>query len=350
MARATTKAKAVEAEAAPQPTFASCELKYWSATTNKPWTPKLDELDDSWSRSDAEAELAALEEWLRVQQDASELGIRQAYAAHIARYLVGLFPSARVNGEAFALAAGEELGCFSADIVRLIGLRARKLKSLPTLGILIEFAEEENGRRRQQLDAYWKAFAAYSDAKAKAKLQAETLAYEAARAIAPCEFEAAAFHELWRIIVGTPTLGICDSSMNGRRRVAIANALLKRICDGEDRALHYALQILRYNQAAMFQDEAMQHSLPDMWTVQEEQLAQLPAFLGLPRLECWPEDCSPDVKWDAVVSPIGVEEGQRIYHWKYGHGTVLIPCDPLAIISFESAGKKRVFTGFLSVE
>jgi hypothetical protein len=103
--------------------------------------------------------------WRNIQTDPDEARAREEYAAHIARYLVGVFPNARLNVEAFAIAAGEDLGQFSADIVKLVAQTARRSsKTLPSLAHLLELAMAEEQRRWAQLDALEQAMREYKKA------------------------------------------------------------------------------------------------------------------------------------------------------------------------------------------
>lgn len=161
MARAKTTAQN-NGPPHPLPTFCTMPEISWDDERNAPDPLSARDMDSEETREWAEEMCKALEAWRDVRDDPREADARRAYAEHVARYLVGIFPNARVNAEAYAMAAGEELGMFSGDVVKLVGQRARRSsKTLPSIAHLFEWAEAETKRRNAQGAECIKARAKY---------------------------------------------------------------------------------------------------------------------------------------------------------------------------------------------
>jgi DNA-binding FrmR family transcriptional regulator len=169
--------------AVPQPTFAECKAEYWDEENNRPDCPSPDELEDWDVMQAAKSHIASVHRWLGIQEDPAEAHARAEYAAHAALYLSGIFPHARVNGPSFAAAAGEELGRFSADIVKMIAERARRTsKTLPSIAQMLEWADAEHQRRTAQSAAYIRALAAREMALEQGRRRAASFVEQAAKA------------------------------------------------------------------------------------------------------------------------------------------------------------------------
>lgn len=88
----------------------------------------------------------------------------------------GIFPNARVNVAAYGEAAGEELGRYSADIVKLTAERARRTsKTLPSIAQLVEWAVAEAKQREQQHRAFQTAMRGYRAAIKRGEEQAHAM-------------------------------------------------------------------------------------------------------------------------------------------------------------------------------
>jgi hypothetical protein len=147
-----------------QPTFAECSLELWWDDAEGAWAPDPWELDGE-QLPEVEKFIKQFWQWRLIQTDPDEAMAREAYATHAARNLVGLYPNSRVNADAFAIAAGEDLGQFSADIVKLVAQTARRSsKTLPSLAHLLELAMAEEQRRWAQLNALEQAMREYKKA------------------------------------------------------------------------------------------------------------------------------------------------------------------------------------------
>lgn len=156
-----------------QPTFADCDVAgWWDETDGGAWTPGVETLDCDLG-SDIPEFMERVRDWRRIQSDPDEAQARKDYASHAARYLAGIFPNARVNAEAYGEAAGEELGRYSADIVKAVAERARRTsKTLPSIAQLLEWARTDSERRNAQYDALQRAMHDYEAAIRRGQEQA----------------------------------------------------------------------------------------------------------------------------------------------------------------------------------
>lgn len=168
---AKTKAPTMAPEK--QPTFAECSVEgWWDEDSGGAWVPAISGIHgDLWE--DMTQFMEQVRNWWRIQDDPDEAAARTDYASHAARYLAGIFPNARVNVEAFAAAAGEDLGRFSADIVKMVAEKARRTsKTLPSLAQLLEWAKAEAERRSVQYDVFLTAMRDFDAAIERGRAQA----------------------------------------------------------------------------------------------------------------------------------------------------------------------------------
>lgn len=146
------------------PTFAECSVEYWWEEDGGAWVPSISEIRHDLL-TDITEYMSLFDKWWRIQNDPDEAEARKDYASHAARYLVGIFPNARVNVEAYGEAAGEELGRYSADIVKLVAEHARRSsKTLPSVAQLVEWAVAEAKRRERQHRVFQTAMRDYEAA------------------------------------------------------------------------------------------------------------------------------------------------------------------------------------------
>jgi hypothetical protein len=239
------KTKTAAAAQIPQPTFAQCNMDCWDDETNMPDTASPYDLEDYEVMAIVKADIAAFSKWRDIQDDKAEAPARQAYAEHVASYLVGVFPGARVNTKAYAAAAGEDLAGFSADIVKLVAQRARRtLKTLPSIAQLYEMATIEQSRRMRQWNAYKEALKAHTFAIAKSKVDADRVAEKVAAAGLPSVIDAAAILRLCDIITLYPFIATSCSSPRGR----LWRAILQRLERGDAAVAALATDLLGVDQ------------------------------------------------------------------------------------------------------
>lgn len=194
-------------------------------------------LDDSGGEiaRDEMLRLAALKEWLAIQQDAGEADARRSYAENAAKYLVGVFPNARINTEAYATAAGEDLAHYSADIVKAAAEKARRtLKTLPPLATLIEWCEAENRKRLVQLHALHEDLEKYRLVIEAGMREAAQIADAATKYGLPITADAIA--RVHRLITGH-SIGIKPQHETGHRSVRVSKALGDRLAKGDAEVL-----------------------------------------------------------------------------------------------------------------
>jgi len=210
--------------AAKQPTFAECKAEFWDDERDRPDSPDPRDMTDYDTRICAEKFIAAARRWLDIQNDKAEAQARAEYASHAAKYLVGLFPNARVNVDAFAMAAGEDLGNYSADIVKLVAEKARRTsKTLPSLAQLLEWCEQESKRRREQLYAYYRAQEEHRNAIERGRRHAKELADKVAGHCTSTAVTAKALAAVYATVTRVP-MGL---RANGPDAGAIERAMLK---------------------------------------------------------------------------------------------------------------------------
>ncbi len=245
----------VKTEPAKLPTFARCRAEHWDEEANRPDTATPDDMESYDVAEAVTGFLRDYAEWRRIEADETEAEARRAYAEHMARYLVGVFPNAKVNPDAYAKAVGEDLAHRSADILKDVGQKVRRTsKTLPTIAVLIDMAETEATRRNKQAAAYRSAVEEHRAALERGKRLAEDFA-KAAAAIAP-DLDAEAIAALWREIAGT-TIGITPRSPSAAA-VAATDALrglLRRIGGGDQRAAD-ALRGILANRRTYIEAEA----------------------------------------------------------------------------------------------
>lgn len=155
------------------PTFAECSLQGWADDeAGGLWVPSISSIKNELL-TDITDFISSFDKWWDIQHDPDEADARKDYASHAARYLTGIFPNARVNVEAYGEAAGEELGRYSADIVKLTAERARRSsKTLPSVAQLVEWALAEHQRRESQYSALQEVMRDYGAAIKRGQAQA----------------------------------------------------------------------------------------------------------------------------------------------------------------------------------
>jgi hypothetical protein len=170
-----TKAK-TKAQPAKLPTFAECSLQGWADDeAGGLWVPSISEIKNDMLDIIVEF-IGKYDKWWRIQCDPDEADARKDYANHAAQYLTGIFPNARVNVAAYGEAAGEELGRYSADIVKLVAERARRSsKTLPSVAQLVEWAVAEAKQREKQHRAFQTAMRDYNAAINRGEDQARAM-------------------------------------------------------------------------------------------------------------------------------------------------------------------------------
>lgn len=232
MARAKTTAQN-NGPAHPLPTFCTMPDFCWDDERNAPDPLSARDMECDETREWAREFVDAVVRWLTVQDEPREADARRAYAEHVARYLVGIFPNARVNAEAYAAGAGEELGAYSGDVVKAVGQRARRTaKTLPSIAALVDWAEAERARRCAQSGVCVRALAAR-----EMQIQA---GHEKAEAVVRGLHERGRCANLtpkllriiYREIAGT-SLGIDDDGARARR----ARSFLAKIGSGHEGAI-----------------------------------------------------------------------------------------------------------------
>ncbi|MGK7871449.1 hypothetical protein [Falsiroseomonas sp. E2-1-a20] len=329
---------------AAEPTFATIACQYWDEETDAPYSPRVEDLVCADGREDAEGFLRDHADWLRITHDTAEADARRQYAEHAGAYLAGIFPNARVNPSAFSAACGEELGCYSADIVRLVGQRARRsAKALPPIATLIEWAELEAKRRRRQAKAYEDALRAYHDAVARgAKMVAQMVGDLALHLPA---VDADTLAGWWRAVTDYPA-GIEPVDKATARKIADLRRLLSSVQRGDENAAAVARSMLDEFPAL---DRALK-------------AAEADDFGGIAD---WWQD--PAVKahraaverWRAAIAnaiaepvqrppmPVPVPHGcRRIWHAKFGEGTVAAEDGDRLEVMFDKAGPKLILATF----
>lgn len=164
------------AQAGKLPTFAECSLQGWADDeAGGLWVPSISDIKNDTLDIIVEF-IGNYDKWWRIQCDPDEADARKDYANHAAQYLTGIFPNARVNVAAYGEAAGEELGRYSADIVKLTAERARRTsKTLPSIAQLVEWAVAEAKQREQQHRAFQTAMRGYRAAIKRGEEQAHAM-------------------------------------------------------------------------------------------------------------------------------------------------------------------------------
>ena len=268
--------------------------------------------------------LAALKEWLAIQQDAGEADARRSYAENAAKYLVGVFPNARINTEAYATAAGEDLAHYSADIVKAAAEKARRtLKTLPPLATLLEWCEAENRKRLVQLRALQEDLEKYRLAIEAGMREAAQIADAATKYGLPITADAIA--RVHRLIT-VRKIGIRPEDELGRRRARVSKAFQDRIANGESNVLaifNRCDELARFGAAILYvSDDELPEDCDsaeitrrsdEYWTQRDTLFTELKVWLGLgddgyplPPQPPFPEYAS----------------GDRVFHQKFGYGEV----------------------------
>ncbi|WP_431269782.1 hypothetical protein [Dankookia sp. P2] len=231
-----------EAPKVAQPTFAACNLDCWDEDTNQPSKPSPYELEDPDVMASVRTDVDRFKAWWAIQTDEAETEAREAYGASAARYLVGIFPNARVSVEAYASGAGEELSRFSADIAKLVCQRARRrLKALPPIAQLVDWAEAETEKRERQWRAYEAALASHARAIAAGEREAGQIAERAAAAGLQPPMDADAVLRLHMVLTLHP-MGIDPDYGNWTWKCA--RALFRQISHGDGAAAAHANLLL----------------------------------------------------------------------------------------------------------
>lgn len=274
---------AKQAKAPPQPTFAVIPPFYGDDETGEPDKPSPYDLEDWDVMNAAVTTVAACKTWLAVQEDPTEAQARQDYAEHMARHLTGVFPNVRVSVEAYATAAGEELGIYSADIVKGIGQRARRtLKTLPPIAQLLEWAEAESRKRKRQLWAYEAALSVHAGCIAAGKREAERIAQAVAQAGLHPELTADAIQRVFRFITLHP-MGIKPDRRS--HPWIVADALNDALAKGEGKAADLALSGLRgAEREDAIPDDEWRESWPQREAERSALVREIATGLGRP----WP--------------------------------------------------------------
>jgi len=295
-------------------------------------------LDDSGGEmaQDETRRLAAFKEWLAIQQDAGEADARRAYAENAARYLVGVFPNARINTEAYATAAGEDLAHYSADIIKAAAERARRtLKTLPPLATLLEWCEAENQKRLIQLRALQDDLEQYRLAIEAGLSRAAEIAAAAAKNGLPITADAVArVHRL----VTQRKIGIKPECEFRRRFARVSKALRDRLANGDAEVLAIFNQCDELQQFCDLLPESMRDELPDdfdpdevdrqwdeYWKKRDALICRLRVCLGLG------DDGHPLPPPPQTYAP-----GDRVFHKAFGYGEVTGTDGDTVEVHFES--------------
>ncbi|MBM3589324.1 MAG: hypothetical protein FJX33_16345 [Alphaproteobacteria bacterium] len=295
-------------------------------------------LDDSGGEiaRDEMLRLAALKEWLAIQQDAGEADARRSYAENAAKYLVGVFPNARINTEAYATAAGEDLAHYSADIVKAAAEKARRtLKTLPPLATLIEWCEAENRKRLVQLRALQEDLEKYRLAIEAGMREAAQIADAATKYGLPITADAIA--RVHRLITGH-SIGIKPQHETGRRPDRVSKAFQDRLANGDAEVLAIFNQCDELEKFCDLLPESMRGELPDdcdpdevdrQWDEYRKKrdalICRLRVCLGLGA------DGHPLPPPPPTYAP-----GDRVFHRAFGYGEVTGTDGDIVDVHFES--------------
>ena len=288
MATKTTRLRVVKDEPEPaKPTFAECDCaRFWDGEMDRPHPCTTYDLEDGEIAEAARDYIAVWETWQRIQRDPAEADARVAYAEHAARHLVGVFPNCRVSTDAFAAAAGEELGRFSADVVRLVAQHVRRsCKSLPPLAQLIELAERECRRRTETAGVLIRAWEAHAAAVRRGRAQAEEIARKAATANLTPSITAEDVLALHQIVTYMP-LGIRSDHPCWTDR--LAPVVLHRLASGDNAAAALVAALLaaredeRQREATAASAEERRAIYDKYDDCRRELLSQLGSIVGMP--------------------------------------------------------------------
>lgn len=337
----------VQTEPAKLPTFARCRAEYWNEEANRPDTATASDMDSYDVAEAVEGFLRDHAEWRRIEADASEAEARRAYAEHMARYLVGVFPNAKVNPDAYAKAVGEDLAHRSADILKDVGQKVRRTcKTLPTIAVLLDMAEAEASRRDKQAAAYRRAVDDHRAALARGKQMAEDFA----KSIAPhaADLDADAVAALWEEVAGR-TIGITHP--NQRPEQPATDALRKLLVwtgAGDQRAADVLRGILaecrRYVEAERAAEKAGDED--GAWNAWMQRSGGRTDWRARVIAAAVPEPVqAPPKPPSGHVLPGG---GRRVMHAKFGAGTVVAVNDDRIDVAFDTHGEKRVLARFLA--
>jgi hypothetical protein len=329
------------------PTFATLDTTgYWDSEAGKPAPHTGDDLTcDETREVFLKPWLAAWAEWRRIQNDPAEAPARRTYAEHCARHLVGIYPNVRVSPDAYAAAMGEELGGYSADVVKQATQQARRTcKTLPTVAHLVEAADTEVNRRNAIARVMQGALVEYDARCRQGALESERLA-TTVRRMAPL-LTGDAIDGLFRDVAGAG-LGFSASPFYRERRgdVRAALALVK----GGDREVATLLEnlvidlaALRAAMAAAGDDDGRWMAASGaFWDAARDGAAMLRVLVEKRRQP-------PSTGRETASSPPAV--GARVKHAKFGLGTVQHVEDDRLEILFDTAGPRRLLASFVCID
>lgn len=347
------KPKTVQASTK-QPTFADAKsiLEFWDYEEDAPCQPSAADLEDYETAEAMGRFHKAFWAWRRIEIDEDEAAARAEYASHAAQYLAGIFPNARVNVAAYGEAAGEELGRFSADIVKIVAERARRTsKTLPSIAQLVEWAEAESERRWRQERAYIRAMVDHESAVNRGRDQATQLQERLqGKGIA----DAPAAETLLGLYRGVVEVrwGLDPSTATQRETARKLRAVFTRMEQGDMAALQFAREHGAKLLAARLEQDAAEEAFNAAMTPETD--ARFDAAIkalntatedARAALEALGDGNPPKPATPPVASP-----ATRVAHAKFGLGTVTARDGDTVEVQFDQHGLKRVLARFLTEE
>lgn len=338
------------------PTFAECSLEFWADDeAGGLWVPPVSSIKGELLNDIVEF-ISLYDKWWLIQHDPDEADARKDYASHAARYLTGIFPNARVNVEAYGEAAGEELGRYSADIVKLVATRARRSsKTLPSVAQLVEWAVAEAKQREKQHHALQTVMRDYNAAIKRGEEQGRAMIEKAGLSDRLTLERLGNFH---RGLTGD-SLGIqppppivygCGRSMICY--VTKMTALYRLIGQGHEGSAAWLVEASNESHRLHAQVDAagQWETHPNAWHEFISQCrSDLMALLNA-EAEKARQPPSPTAQPPGTPIPLSaLRRGIHVSHGKFGVGTVIAVDEDKIEVVFDTSGVKRVLARFLSL-
>ena len=333
-----------------QPTFAECVMEFWDDETGKPDQPSAAQVEDLDTAEAIARFQKGFLEWRRIQDDDGEAEARVEYASHAALYLTGIYPNCRINPPSYAAAAGEELGRFSGDIVKMVAERARRSsKTLPSVAHLVEWAQAEHDRRWKQQRALHGAVREYNAAIERGHAQAKQLCERLEGIGAADGLTADILLDLFQTMVGSPW-GIDPGHDHGKKIASNLRRVFSRMEKGDVAAIGFARDASSTLAATRLEEEAAEQAgvaeqsaeadarYKAVCAAGHEAFTRLQAALAALASQPQPEHAKP------VPAP---SVGQ-VAHAKFGLGTVTAREGDKVDVHFDNHGAKQMLAHFLT--